>query len=86
MVFASTILGQDYDSGRRRTRGTFATDAHSGNIDTGLLTCENIMLQYAGSAVPTPTSRTTALPAAGNSIGIHCSVDTSGDWIAWGPA
>lgn len=87
MAFASTITEQAYERGRRRTRGTFSTGGvHSGNIATALLTCDNIILQYDGSAVPTPASVTTTLPAAGSSIGIHASVDQTGSWIAYGPA
>ena len=86
MVFASTILGQDYDSGRRRTRGTFATDANSGAIDTGLLTCEDLIPYYTSVTRVSPATVTTALPAAGNSITIQVTPDSAGRWIAWGPA
>ena len=87
MAFASTIIEQAYEQGRRRTRGTFSTGAvYVGNIDTGLLTCEDLLVYYVTAGGPTPLCVTTILPAAGNSVAIDGSTDKVGRWIAYGPA
>lgn len=84
MVFATTCTEQAYERGRRRNRGTFATDARTGDIDTKLLSCEDILVYYAGDSKPSAISVHETLPIAGSAVTVDVDADSHGHWIAWG--
>ena len=88
MAFASTITQRPIAAApRRMSWGTFTSSAGGigGDIDTGLRSCENIILQQVAAAVvaDAPVVNET-LPVAGNAVTIVTTTDAAGIWIAWG--
>lgn len=87
MAFSTTISQNPIAVGNRRMSwGTFScSSATGGNIDTGLRSCENIVLQQVSSAVvaDAPVVNET-LPVAGSAVTIVTTASAAGNWIAWG--
>jgi hypothetical protein len=87
MAFTSTILGQSALANRRVTYGTYDTSSTEtgGDIDTGLMTCECIMLTPKGSAVTSNQAVVNeTLPVAGNAVTIVHDASSDGYWVAIG--
>ena len=87
MAFSTTItLNPTAVGNRRMSMGTFdCASVTGGNIDTGLRSCEAIVLQQVSSAVvaDAPVVDET-LPVAGSAVTIATTTSTAGTWIAWG--
>ena len=85
MAFASTISGYAFIRGKKVTYGKWTTDTTGGDIDTGLLICDLILLQPTGSTVSADHATVNEdLPVAGNAVTIVCTSAIPGDWIAFG--
>lgn len=87
MAFASTIAQKPVAVGNRRMSfGTFdCSSATGGNIDTGLRSCEQIMLQITGTSVAANAAAVNeTLPVAGSAVTIVTDASVTGNWIAWG--
>lgn len=72
-----TVMGN-----KRVTTGKYETVDGAGTINTGLATCEMIMLTPA--TVDLVASITSTLPCAGNAVGIDTEGESTGYWIAIG--
>lgn len=85
MAFASAITGRLVAGNKMITFGTWATDTTGGDIDTGLHSCEFIVLQQSKSAVTTgcPVINET-LPVAGSAVTIVVDSGEDGNWMAIG--
>ena len=87
MAFSSTITASDNTSSKIVKYGTYtnADSSTGGNIDTGLASCETMLLQPTGSAViASMPSVYETLPVAGNAVTIVNTANEDGYWIAWG--
>ncbi len=71
---------------KRKSWGTFdASSASGGDIDTGLRSCEKIVLTCKGSAVATNAPAVNeSLPVAGSAVTIVCDSSQLGYWEATG--
>jgi len=87
MAFSTTISQNPIAVGNRRMSwGTFScASVATGDIDTGLRLCENIVLQQVSSAVvaDAPVVNET-LPVAGSAVTIVTTLGAAGNWVAWG--
>ena len=88
MAFASAITQRPISVGNKRwSWGTYTNGSGDtgGDIDTGLRSCESIILQSSGSAVivAAPVVNET-LPCAGNAVTVVTSDDEDGYWEAKG--
>jgi len=87
MAFSTTITLRPIATGNRRmSMGTFScASTTGGDINTGLRSCEMIVLQQVGSAVvaDAPVVNET-LPVAGSAVTIVTASSAAGNWIAWG--
>ena len=87
MAFASAVTEMSVFGNKRVHFGTYvSTDGtQGGDIDTGLRSCEMMLLQGVAAAVTasTPTVNAT-LPIAGSAVTIVTIADVSGRWMAVG--
>jgi len=86
MADLSTYVGQDVWGSKSVTWGTWTAGAvTTGEINTRLHSCELLFLQPNSNTSPTEQCElTTALPAAGSSIGIQITSNVDGYWLAIG--
>ena len=86
MAFSSTIAGRTRAGSKRIHYGTFnCASVTGGDIDTGLLVCESIMLTHKGSSVEASVGVVNeTLPMPGNAITIVTSSSDVGYWMAIG--
>lgn len=89
MAFTSTRT-QDHSrvvGAKRWVHGTYLSDSGSvgGDIDTGLIECELLLLQSGGSSVKgnNPVVNET-LPVPGSAVTIVTDSNESGQWKAYG--
>lgn len=88
MTFTSAITGKNLIFGSKKIAfGTYAVTGAttSGNVDTGLKSCEVFVLQPISTGVQAnaPTYEET-LPADGSAITIHSDAIANGTWFAIG--
>lgn len=87
MSFESTKLGENIVGNQRMAWGTYASDSGDtgGDINTGLHSCHNMLLQPKGSAVNSnaPVVNET-YPCAGSAMTIVTDANANGYWTAWG--
>jgi|LSQX01.2.fsa_nt_gb hypothetical protein len=87
MAFTTTRLFQTVSGNQRKVVGTYANDEDStgGDIDTGLHSVHDMVLQPTGSAVDAnhPAINET-LPCAGNAVTVVTTANATGIWIAYG--
>ena len=89
MAFASAITRtvQNVIGDRRVTHGTYTNGSGDtgGDIDTGLASCEFIVLQPGGAAViaSAPVVNET-LPVAGSAVTVVTADNEDGTWFAYG--
>jgi len=87
MAFTSAVYVRSNSGNKRMHMGTWTTSSTEtgGDIDTGLRSCESIMLTGSGSAVTAdaPVINET-LPADGSAVTIVTTASSDGYWIAWG--
>lgn len=88
MAFASAITQRPVSVGNKRlSYGTYtnASGDTGGDIDTGLRSCEFILLQPGGSAViATAPVVNETLPVAGSAVTVVTADDEDGQWFAVG--
>lgn len=87
MAFSSTITQRAVANGNKRmSMGTFdCASVATGNINTGLRSCEHISLIVKSSAVATNAPVVNeALPVDGSAVTIVTDSSAVGNWIAWG--
>lgn len=86
MAFSSTIEGRTTIGNKRVTYGSFdAASVTTGDIDTGLVICESLMLTHKGSAVETNVGTVDeTLPVAGDAVTIVTNDSDTGYWLAIG--
>jgi hypothetical protein len=87
MAFVSTIIGRTVFGNKRVVVGTYTNGAADtgGDIDTGLRSCEALLLQPTGAAVvASAPSVNETLPVCGNAVTIVNTADEDGIWIAIG--
>lgn len=88
MTFVSAITSEVIIFGSKQIRyGTYEVTGATttGDVDTGLKSCESFSLQAVSNGVQAnaPTYEET-LPAAGNAITIHSDTVANGTWMAIG--
>ena len=87
MAFTSAVSVRSNSGNKRMNMGTWTTSSTEtgGDIDTGLRSCEMIVLQHMASAVTadTPVVNET-LPCDGSAVTIVQLASADGFWIAWG--
>lgn len=87
MAFTSTISQRPTAQGNKRmSMGTFScASVAGGDIDTGMRSCESLLLQGVSSAVlaNAPVVNET-LPVDGSEVTIVTDSSAAGNWIAWG--
>lgn len=87
MAFTSSISQRPIAVGNRRmSMGAYScASVATGDIDTGLRTCQHISLTQVSSAV-TSTAPVVdeTLPVAGSAVTIVTASSAAGNWIAWG--
>jgi len=86
MAFSSTVTDKTVFGNKRRHAGTFScASVATGDIDTGLRSCESITLTHKSSAVVTncPAVDET-LPCAGSAVTIVTDSSAAGYWEATG--
>ena len=87
MAFVSAVQGSTVFGDKRVVFGTFTNGASDtgGDINTGLSSCQVMILQSTGSAINanTPVVNET-FPCAGNQVTIVTDADADGTWIAIG--
>jgi hypothetical protein len=85
MAFTSTVTGRSKLANKNVTWGTWTTDTTGGDINTGLTSCDFIMLQTSGAAVSADQSAVNeTLPVAGSAVTIVCTSGADGYWWAMG--
>jgi len=85
MAFESAITDKTVMGNKRVHTGTWTTDTTGGDIDTGLHSCEFIVLQTSGNAVSADQSSVNeTLPVAGSAVTIVCTSSADGFWMAMG--
>jgi len=86
MAFTSTIAGRTVAGNKRMHWGAWdGTGVTGGDIDTGLIIAESVMLTHLGSAVEAAVAVVNeTLPIAGNAITIVCTSGDAGYWMAIG--
>lgn len=87
MGFASTRKYEGVVGNQRKVVGTYLSDGGStgGDIDTGLHSVHEMILQPQGAAVDAnnPVVNET-FPCAGNAVTIVTTANAGGTWIAYG--
>lgn len=87
MAFEAAITGRTVFGNKRVHFGTFTNGASDagGDINTGLRSCEAMILQHIGSAVvaSAPTVNET-LPIAGTAVTVVTTAGADGHWVAVG--
>lgn len=87
MAFTSTISGRTVLGNKRFHWGTWdSTGVAGGDIDTGLIMCESLMLTNKGSALETSGTAVLneTLPVAGSALTIVATSGDAGYWEAVG--
>lgn len=86
MAFASVITNKTVFGNKRVHYGTFdAASVATGNINTGLRSCEHIGLIVKSSAVATNAPVVNeSLPCAGSAVTMVCDSSAAGYWHAIG--
>lgn len=86
MAFSNTIEHRNFAGNKRVHDGHWdATDVTGGDIDTGLMRCELLMLSHKGDAVEAAAAVVNeTLPDSGNEVTIVCTSGDAGYWIAIG--
>ena len=87
MAFSSTVTIKTQFGNKRIHYGTFtqAGGDTGGDINTGLRSCEAMMLQTSGAAVSADQSSVNeTLPCAGSAITIVTTAGAVGYWLAVG--
>lgn len=87
MAFESIIIEKGVAGDKKYSRGTYTNGAGDtgGDIDTGLIGCEVMMLQPTGAAVITSAAVVNeALPVLGAAVTIINTADEDGHWFALG--
>lgn len=86
MAFSSAVTLRTVFGNKRVHAGTFVgASVAGGDIDTGLRSCEGILLQHSGAAVTADApSVDETLPVAGNAVTIAITSSADGYWIAIG--
>ena len=88
MAFSSSISERTVFGNKRVHYGTFTATGSgvtSGNIDTGLSSCEHITLTPYGTAPGSQLSVNETLPVDGSAVTIDCAAEEiTGYWIAYG--
>jgi len=87
MTFQSSITTQIDLGNKRAVIGTFTNGSGDtgGDIATGLITCEQIFLQYTGaSAIADSPTLNETLPCPGNAVTIITTDNADGIWLAIG--
>lgn len=87
MAFAYTVDRYFVQGNKKVRQGSYTNGAGDtgGDIDTGLQTCESMLLSPTGAAViaSAPVTNET-MPCAGNAVTIVCTADEDGQWTAKG--
>ena len=88
MAFSSSITKRAVAVGNMRmSMGEYISSGGGtgGDVNTGLRSCEKIILQAFGANVSTnaPVVNET-LPVAGSAVTIVTDADQAGYWVAWG--
>ena len=87
MAFVSAIRAVENIGSLKFTYGTFLSSGGDagGDIITGLVACEGMVLQHSGAAaVASAPSVNETLPVDGKAVTIVTVADTGGYWMAWG--
>ena len=85
MAMTNTIVGRDVWGSKCMTYGAFTNDSTSGNINTGLGICEQLLIQPNNNVSPAvQCNLTTVLPAAGSAIGVATTIGVDGYWMGIG--
>ena len=87
MAFTSTIAGRTVAGNKRMHWGAWdGTGVTGGDIDTGLVMAESVMLTNKGTALEAAGTAVVneTLPIAGNAITIVCTSGDAGYWMAIG--
>jgi len=87
MAFVSAIRAVENIGSLKFTYGTFLSSGGDagGDIVTGLIACEGMILQHSGAAVvASAPSVYETLPVDGKAVTIVTTANTGGYWMAWG--
>mgnify|MGYP001160579547 FL=1 len=87
MAFSSAIKGYGKSGDKATTWGTFTNGVSDtgGDINTGLVICESLSLEFTGSAVVADAAAINeSFPCAGNAVTIVTTADADGIWRAVG--
>ena len=87
MAFESAITNRDIGGNTRRHSGTYTNSGGGtgGDINTGLVSCDFIILQPYDSSVESDSPVVNeALPVDGSAVTIVTIADEVGNWSAWG--
>ena len=85
MAFTSAITGKTVFGNKRVHFGTWTTDTTTGDIDTGLRSCEAFFMQINATSIvaDAPTVNET-FPVAGSAVTIIVTSGADGYWLAVG--
>jgi hypothetical protein len=87
MAFASAIVGETVFGNKRVKWGTYTNGLGDtgGDVNTGLQSCEALVLQPGGSsAIATAPVVDETLPVSGNAVTIVTADNEDGTWLAIG--
>uniref|UniRef100_A0A6M3KNZ7 Uncharacterized protein n=1 Tax=viral metagenome TaxID=1070528 RepID=A0A6M3KNZ7_9ZZZZ len=88
MAEVSTFVGRDVWGSKCMTYGTWTAGAvTTGEIDTKLHRCEQLLLQPNNNTSPAEQCQVSStLPIAGSAVGIVITSNVDGYWMALGDA
>jgi hypothetical protein len=87
MAFSSEIKGYGKSGDKATTWGTFTNGSSDtgGDINTGLVICESISIEFTGSAaVADAVAINESFPCSGSAVTIVTTADAVGIWRAIG--
>ena len=87
MAFASTVIEQGVMGDKKYSRGTYTNGAGDtgGDIDTGLIGCEELFLQPTGDTVIASVSVVNeTLSVLGSAVTVVNTASEDGNWFALG--
>ena len=87
MAFSSEIKGYGKSGDKTTTWGTFTNGGSDtgGDINTGLVICESLSIEFTGSAVVSDAAAINeSFPCSGNAVTIVTAADAGGIWRAVG--
>ena len=82
MAYSSVKTDETVMGNKRVTFGVCTADGTTGDVDTGLETCEFIVLIPITAAKVVNLTET--LPHDGGAVGVGCESNTNFNWIAFG--